>query len=1086
LDTGSVDRVRELAAAEGLPLEVWWRDDLSRRLDSEWALKWSYSELLTGPDVMSLLLQGPFEGRAPSIPATITAYLADQFRRDEQVEFRQADLKWPLRDAFVDVPVEVGETIPSKPRRAAATLLGQDGSVLLPDVLLEGAPGQGKSTVLQFVAQAHRQKILGGAQAGAAAWAEIPGCRIPVRVAVRDLAAWLDGKNPFTRKPLSIRSEPPSLEGFIAGHVSHYSGGSSFGVEELRRLAEYSAMVLLLDGLDEVPAVDEREHVLSAITEGVQRLRAVCVSLQVVVSTRPSAFVNASAPLPGHVRMRLLDLSPSDIVDYTSRWLSYRANGAELAQDYLDFVSERTGSSPLKELSRNPMQLSIVLALLWRRGLSLPTKRTALYDSWFQVFLDREADQSQLVRDNRDLLVLIHQYLGWLLTSQSELDSSRSRHSFDEMRAEISEFLSRRRENTALADALFSGAVERVVALVSKIPGTLEFEIPPIREYFAARYLYETAPPSLPDEPRAGARPERFGSLCRNRHWTNVARLYAGCHSVGELGYVVDELRSLWSDEQSLTTGHAAFLSYEVMADWSLVQSPVSTNRLVEGLLQPPWLRVLLGVMSSSTPSWRPLPASAAESFCSLGLDRLRDERRDEFGRDLCTVLAATVGQSVLRAEWERRAAGAEGEQQTWWIRCGIEMGVVTETALSHMSALPAADDLETENRVRHLAFAGLTGYLGDRVALPIIWRALLGHAQQSRPAETPGRGVALVEILKARRIPSRLLSGDLKEASASGPRRAGQLQPRRKPDGGVSLADFIGYLVDSSSWLRSPDPPQSWSPLIDWCRRSWGELWALVPVAAMLARRYDAPDASHGDLLNPRLPLISRLSYPRHRLWWRGVLKRAVTQYERMLVSLACLGWENRESIWELRDDISVALDSLDPAGFADLRDTMVGLAACRATIPLAVAPADLTSTGDERLTGLLMLRADREVREGLLRESAVSMPADPAVAGLLAGLAEDALLSGSALDAAVLGIVAPACLAGSYCAVTYDVGARRIDGPLIAIDIARAVLSRADAYPSRLVRAATRAAGESAVFEAEPLLRVAEMRRWFRPEEA
>ena len=30
----------------------WWRDDLNRRLDSAWELKWTYPELMTGPDLI--------------------------------------------------------------------------------------------------------------------------------------------------------------------------------------------------------------------------------------------------------------------------------------------------------------------------------------------------------------------------------------------------------------------------------------------------------------------------------------------------------------------------------------------------------------------------------------------------------------------------------------------------------------------------------------------------------------------------------------------------------------------------------------------------------------------------------------------------------------------------------------------------------------------------------------------------------------------------------------------------------------------------------------------------------------------------
>ena len=35
----------------------WWRDDLSRRLDNAWDLKWIYSELMTGPDLIRAVME---------------------------------------------------------------------------------------------------------------------------------------------------------------------------------------------------------------------------------------------------------------------------------------------------------------------------------------------------------------------------------------------------------------------------------------------------------------------------------------------------------------------------------------------------------------------------------------------------------------------------------------------------------------------------------------------------------------------------------------------------------------------------------------------------------------------------------------------------------------------------------------------------------------------------------------------------------------------------------------------------------------------------------------------------------------------
>src|SRR5690606_7455278 len=96
-------------------------------------------------------------------------------------------------------------------------------------------------------------------------------------------------------------------------------------------------------------------------------------------------------------------------------------------------------------------------------------------------------------------------------------------------------FLENHDHPVELADNLFTGMVERVVALVSRIQGTFEFEVQPLREYFAARYLYDTAPYAPPGKPkRRGTLPDRFEALAKNFYWLNVTRFYAGCYSSGE------------------------------------------------------------------------------------------------------------------------------------------------------------------------------------------------------------------------------------------------------------------------------------------------------------------------------------------------------------------------------------------------------------------------------------------------------------------------------------------------------------------------------------------------------------------------
>ncbi len=67
---------------------------------------------------------------------------------------------------------------------------------------------------------------------------------------------------------------------------------------------------------------------------------------------------------------------------------------------------------------------------------------------------------------------------------------------------------------------------ERVCALVSRVQGTYEFEVQPLREYFCAKYLYNTSPYSPVGSEKTGTKPERFDAIARNFYWHNVVRFF--------------------------------------------------------------------------------------------------------------------------------------------------------------------------------------------------------------------------------------------------------------------------------------------------------------------------------------------------------------------------------------------------------------------------------------------------------------------------------------------------------------------------------------------------------------------------------
>ena len=658
---GSIDLLQALLD-EHVPIEAqaWWRDDLDRRLDDAWDLKFAYPSLFSGTDLLRLVFEAsPSEDRERRQNA-ITAFLSAQLESDREVKFKQAELENDIFDLFTDVPLvprnptgrrhgEVerlgtafhraatsasGEVDPVRVVHwfelatrgesslgtryvgnetwlgAASLLLDRDFQEVEPLVILEGAPGQGKSTIAQYICQVHRMRILDRRRGNRADSGLFDSSlRLPFKVELRDFATWLSGGNPFgsANEGDPLDASPRSLEGFLSALVRYSSGGSAFDVSDLQATLRSSSALIVLDGLDEVAEIKQRQRVVEEITAAVPRLSAIAASLQVVVTSRPTPFTNSPVlPRRTFATYSLESLTRSLITEYAERWLLSRAIDDDDAGDVRRILNDKLSEPHLRDLARNPMQLAILLNLIHLRGVSLPDKRTALYDNYVGMFFDRESEKSAVVKDNRDLLVRIHRYLAWVLQSGAEVDfepTSVTRPSGaslsgtiaeDDLKALVRDFLEREGSDPSLVETLFGGMVERVVAIVSRVQGLYEFDVQTLREYFAARHLYQTAPYSPTGGERKGTISDRWRALSRNFYWLNVARFYAGCYSEGELPSLIDDLRDLIDDEGFRSTNHPQLLTATLLGDWVFSQRPRAIQDAVDLLLEPRGLRMLL------------------------------------------------------------------------------------------------------------------------------------------------------------------------------------------------------------------------------------------------------------------------------------------------------------------------------------------------------------------------------------------------------------------------------------------------------------------------------------------------------------
>ena len=229
-------------------------------------------------------------------------------------------------DLFVDVHVSLQaaprnalEQFFSTSNHSAYESLGAVSYLLrttAPLTYLLGVPGQGKSTLGQYLSQVHRAAILPGRNSAAARRRRqtVTEPKLPLRIDLKDYAAWLSGGDPFGEDdppthPKPRKKSQRSLELFLADFCVSYSGGRQVTVEEVQSLLERYPTLLVLDGLDEVADPNLRHVIVDQINLTSTRMGLVSKlrRFQILVTARPNA---SGLPEPDKEMFQTLRLKP--------------------------------------------------------------------------------------------------------------------------------------------------------------------------------------------------------------------------------------------------------------------------------------------------------------------------------------------------------------------------------------------------------------------------------------------------------------------------------------------------------------------------------------------------------------------------------------------------------------------------------------------------------------------------------------------------------------------------------------------------------------------------------------------------------
>lgn len=296
--------LRAFAEKNGLKgWDLWDYDKLRLLIGRDEKVRRSYRAWITPSDVLADLCES-INTRRLDYYTLLIRYLQRELLADQYAQLEQAghsaDDAIPLSQVFLDLPTSLrppgseSTALHAQPSlRFVATIirdaagqadvsdssttlgttisLNKENTTRLGRYVLIGGPGQGKTTVGQYVCQVFRSALLADvpsqklsaeaatALTGLKATWRIDGPavpkarRLPFRIVLSDFAKSLASGT--TR----------SLMGYLAHKFSANTDRAITAREVERILNEYPS-IIVLDGLDEVPASTNRDEVMSAVS----------------------------------------------------------------------------------------------------------------------------------------------------------------------------------------------------------------------------------------------------------------------------------------------------------------------------------------------------------------------------------------------------------------------------------------------------------------------------------------------------------------------------------------------------------------------------------------------------------------------------------------------------------------------------------------------------------------------------------------------------------------------------------------------------------------------------------------------------
>jgi hypothetical protein len=610
-NTGTKDRIKAELKAYAPKLgikgyDVWSYDELCRFIDDNKAIRQTYAGFITSGDVLSEMMK-LLKEQKPDFGEVMGAFLQKEIVYEKAAKLESAgqdfDRQILLARVFVDLPASEAANTPQNlpPTGGLVAHLLEEGSYILSNKMpngeakerhacfvIVGGPGQGKSTLAQFLCQLYRAAILKDCPVLDPEASDVikqlqaqklPTVRrFPVRIMLSQYATDLAHNKKLT------------LLEYIRQDISQL-GNAECSLADLKQwLAAYPWLVVL-DGLDEVPASSNRAQVLKQIEDF--RIDAANLSgdVQIVATTRPQSYSEElSATLYKH--WYITPLSPQQAMNYAQRLVEVRCGADERRKkQILRRLEVASKTEATARLMQSPLQVTIMATLVERIG-EPPKQRYRLFEQYYRTIYDREIGRegplSAILNNRKTDIDIIHYRTGLLLQSKSEtVGGTEARLSDERFRALVQSRLSEvgviGDDANELLRQITDSTLQRLVFLIRPEAEQVAFEIRSLQEFMAAEALLRDGDDAMI---------ARLKAIAPISHWRNVFLFAVGkCfaeheHLLERLHFICEELNDKMTDPIAEATLWGARLALDIIAEGVANPHPKYERLLAKNALQ--------------------------------------------------------------------------------------------------------------------------------------------------------------------------------------------------------------------------------------------------------------------------------------------------------------------------------------------------------------------------------------------------------------------------------------------------------------------------------------------------------------------